>query len=169
MEKTVKIGSNLVRLSNNISFAMIYRNQFGVDIIPAFTPMVAAAFDVITGIMNSADDINDLTVGSVLKNFDGDAAIEAIAHLSGLELVDFINITWAMAKACDDSLPDPATWARGLDSFHLDEIAPEVFKLLARSLVSSKNLVRLTGILNKVKKDQPLTLKPLSSPESSEG
>ena len=168
MEKTIKIGQKEIRLSNNISWAMAYRDQFGIDIIPTLTPLVAAALDVVNGIFTEAEDPNNVTINDALKILDGDAFINAIAHLSGLEFVELIHITWAMAKAADDDIPDPKTWARSLDEFPVDRIAPEVVKLAVKGLVSSKNLKRLNGLKDKIKAVQPLTLKPSSLPESSE-
>ena len=38
MEKTINIGNKSVRLSNNVSWTMEYRDQFGQDIIPTLMP-----------------------------------------------------------------------------------------------------------------------------------
>lgn len=168
MEKTIKIGQSDVRLSNNISWAMCYKDQFGTDIIPTLTPLVAAALDVVSGIFSEADDPNNITLADALKILDGDTFVDMIAHLSGLEFVELIHITWAMAKAADDEIPDPKTWARSLDEFPIDKIAPEVVKLAVKGLVSSKNLKRLTALKNQIKAAQPLTLKPSSLPGSKE-
>ena len=51
MEKTVQIGNKEVHLSNNIGWAIDYRDQFGQDIIPTLLPMVAAALDLIKGLL----------------------------------------------------------------------------------------------------------------------
>lgn len=169
MEKTIKIGKQDVRLTNNISWAMVYRDQFGHDIIPTLTPMMAAVMDIISGIFSASDDPNNITLKDAVQVMDGDAFINAIAHLSGLEFVELINITWAMAKAADDNLPDPMTWARSLDEFPVDKIAPEVVKLAFKGMVSTKNLKRLNDLLGRVRAIQPLTLTPSSSLESSEG
>ena len=37
---------------------------------------------------------------------------EAIIKASAAEFVDFINITWAMAKNADDKITDPKEWIR---------------------------------------------------------
>ena len=168
MEKTIKIGNEEVRLTSNMTWAMIYRDQFGRDIIPTIMPMLAAVADIISGLFRSAENPQKLEISDVLKSLDGDSLIDAVVHLSSLEFVDLINITWAMAKACDDSIPDPMTWVRGLDGFYVDEIAPEVFKLICSGSVSSKNLKRLKGLADAVKTLQPSISTPSSSPESNE-
>ena len=153
MEKTLNIGDKEVRLSNNVGWAMAYRDQFGHDIISSLTPLLASAMDVISGLVGTNGEIS---VGDVLQRLDGDALIEAIAHFSGFEFVDVVKITWAMAKAADQSIPEPRVWVREFDVFPLDEIVPEVTKLVFAGLVSRKNLERLKNLLEKVKRvNQP--------------
>lgn len=169
MEKTIKIGKQEVRLSNNVSWAIIYRDQFGRDIIPTLMPMLAGALDVVSGLAGSIDANGRIELRDVLADLDGDKLIDAMIHLSGLEFVDFINITWAMAKACNDDIPEPRTWVRGFDNFPVDTIAPEVFRLVFRGLVSSKNLKRLKDLTNEIKVIRPtLTPTQSSSPDSNE-
>lgn len=170
MEKTVKIGGKSVRLSNNVSWMMIYRDQFGRDIIPTLMPMIAGALDVVAGLITEVGEDGELTLENVAKIADGDALINALIHIGGAEMVDFINITWSMAKVCDDDLPDPIEWVKGFDDFPIDKLAPEVFGLAFKGVVSSKNLKRLKDLKRKI---QPLANRlistPLSSPDLSEG
>lgn len=169
MEKTIEIGDKAIRLSNNISWTMIYRDQFGQDIVPTLTPMVAAAMDLTSGFLEGVEEVDGkISVTDVMKNLDGERLIDALAHLSGLEFVDLINITWAMAKALDDDIPEPRRWVREFDSFPVDVIAPEVATLAVKGLVSTKNLKRLNDLRKKLKKVQPLTSIPSSLQESNE-
>lgn len=148
MEKTIQIGNKDVRLNNNIGWAIDYRDQFGQDIIPTLLPMVAAALDLIKGLLEEVDDTNNLDWKDILKVIDGDTLLDALVHLGGLEFRDFINITWAMAKCADDSIPEPRTWVRQFDSFEVDVIAPAVFELVYSGIISSKNLNRLKELKN---------------------
>ena len=169
MEKTIKIGKKDVRLSNNISWAIIYRDQFNHDILPTLIPMAAAAIDIVSGFLRSADDPTDVNVTDLLRNMDGDSLLDAVIHLGGLEFVELINITWAMAKALDDDIPDPKTWVRGFDEFPVDKIAPEVFSLAFKGIVSSKNVKRLKDLTKQIKVVQPKsTSTQSSSPDSNE-
>lgn len=168
MEKTIKIGKKEVRLSNNFSWAIIYRDQFGHDIISSLTPMFAAALDIVSGTLNEAQDANgDIGVTDLLKVLDGDKLIDAVIHLSGFESVEIVYIMWAMAKACDDNIPDPKTWIRGFDEFPLDKIVPEVFTLAFKGLVSSKNLKRLKDVTKQIKVIQPESTSTQSSSQDS--
>ncbi|MBQ6501186.1 MAG: hypothetical protein IJI87_07430 [Mogibacterium sp.] len=161
MEKTIKIGNNSVRLSNDIVWALNYRNQFGQDIIPTLMPALAAGIDIVSGLVNAgAGEGDKVDVAKILKNIDGDYLTNAIIHMGGLELNDLINITWSLAKTADEAIPDPAEWVKTLgDGFKVDEVAPVVFELLVKGVVSSKNLKRLEVLKKK--------LQPLSSSMTS--
>ena len=171
MEKTIKVGKKEVRLSNNFGWAIIYRDQFGHDIVSTLTPMLAAALDIISGTMNEASGSNGkVELSDLLKVLDGDKLIDAVIHLSGFESVEIAYIMWAMAKACDDDIPDPKTWIREFEEFPLDTIVPAVGALAFKGLVSSKNLKRLKDLRKSIKVVQPeLTLTQSSSPDSIEG
>lgn len=154
MEKTVQIGNKEVHLSNNIGWAIDYRDQFGQDIIPTLLPMVAAALDLIKGLLEEVEDTNNLEWRDILRLIDGDTLFDALVHLGGLEFRDFINITWAMAKCADDSIPEPRTWVKEFEVFPVDELAPTVFDLIFKGVVSSKNLTRLKDVKKSL---QPMT------------
>lgn len=146
MEKTIQIGNKEVRLNNNIGWTIDYRDQFGTDIIPTLLPMVAAALDLIKGLLEEMEDTSNLEWQDILKTLDGDTLLDALVHLGGLEFKDFINVTWAMAKCADETIPEPRTWVRQFEVFPLDEIAPAVFELIYKGIISSKNLTRLKNL-----------------------
>lgn len=170
MEKTIKIGKKEVRLSNNFSWAMIYRDQFGHDILSTLTPMVAAALDVASGFLNEISTDGKVEIEDIVSALDGDKFTDAVVHMSGFETVEIAYITWAMAKACDDDIADPKTWIRDFDVFPLDTVVPEVFSLALKGLASSKNLKWLKDRLKKIKVVQPKST-PIqsSSLDSNEG
>lgn len=165
MIRTIEIGNKEVRLSNNIGWTMIYKDQFGHDIVSSLTPMLAAGLDLVSGFLSDVDTSKPVDAVDILKKIDGDVLIDAMAHLAGVELVDLINITWAMAKAMDDDLPEPKRWVKDFDEFPVDIIAPEVAKLAFKGMVSTKNLKRLMSLRERVKTIQPLTSTPSSSQE----
>lgn len=167
MIKTIKVGNKTVTLNNNIVWALEYRDQFNKDIIPTLMPAIAAVFDLISGLLNSGEDINgSIDLNKVLKDVDGDYLTEAVIHMGGLEFADLIEITWALAKAADDDIEDPKTWARELGDFPVDVIAPTVFELIMEGVISSKNVKRLKVQLKKL---QPSNLTTSSSQPQSEG
>lgn len=167
MEKTIKIGDKEVRLNNNVGWAMIYRDQFGRDILQTLTPMFASALDVIGGIISETGKTKSFGMEDLLAVMDGDSLLDALAHIGTFEFVDVINLTWALAKTADEDLPDPKVWVREFDTFPIDVIAPEVFGLLIGGLVSSKNLRRLEEIKTELRPESTST--PSSSQDSNEG
>ena len=165
MEKTIKIGKQEVRLSNNIGWALIYRDQFGQDIIPTLMPLLAGLLDIVGGLLKDKKT-DELTITDLAELTDGDAMMNAYIHLGGVEFTDFINVTWALAKCADDSIPEPAIWVRQFEEFPIDVIGPAVFSMIFKGVVSSKNLKRLTSLKEKI---QPvLNSTPLSSQDSNE-
>lgn len=162
MEKTIMIGEKEVRLSNNIGWAIAYRDQFGRDIVPAITPLVAAALDIVSGLI---DEKGVISTADILRSLDGDKFLDAVIHLSGLEFVDLINIIWSMAKVCED-IPEPRVWVRRFEVFPLDEILPAVIPMIVKGLMTTKNWERLKSLGKAI---QPSVSTQFSSPDSSEG
>ena len=169
MIRTLKIGNKEVQLTNNVGWALVYRDQFGHDIVSTLTPMLAVALDLSSGFLQTVGaNKKEVSAEDILKALDGDMLINALAHFAGLEFVDLIHITWAMAKAFDDSLPEPRVWVQEFDEFPVDVIAPEVAKLVFQGMVSAKNAKRLMNLFKSVKGIQPLTSTPSSLQESNE-
>lgn len=168
MIKNIKAGNKEFTLSNSITWTMIYRDQFGHDIVSTLTPVAAAISDVVSGFFEGIQADGTVEFTDVVKNIDGDKLIDVVAHLSGLEFVDLLNITWSMAKAADDNIPYPYKWFSEFEVFPVDDIVPEVVKLAAKGLISTKNLMRLGNLMKQIKMPRPLTSTPSSSPESSE-
>ena len=167
MIKTVKIGNKEVILDNNVGWTLIYKDQFGQDIIPSIMPLLAGALDVVSGLFQEAGDKEEISIDTLAKLADGDALINAMVHIGGFEFVDFLNITWAMAKNADDSIPEPREWIKGFDEFPVDVIGVDVVKLIFKGMVSSKNLKRLNAMIKSVqpKKKSKSISKQSSSPE----
>ena len=167
MEKTIKIGNKSVRLNNNVSWAIAYRDQFGRDIIPTLMPLFASALDVISGLINETGKTDDLELADFAKLADGNALIDAVMHLGGFEFTDLICITWALAKCADDDIPEPREWIKQFSVFPVDVVAPEVFKLIFKGVVSSKNLKRLEDLKKRIQPKKSISTQS-SSPDSNE-
>lgn len=146
MEKTINIGNKSVRLSNNVSWTMEYRDQFGQDIIPTLMPALAALLDVLSGIVRATGKTSGIEVDDLVAVLDGDSLTDAVIHIGGLEFTDLIKIIWAMAKSVDDNLPEPKVWVKDFEVFPVDEVVPAVFDLALTGVMSSKNLARLKNL-----------------------
>lgn len=167
MEKVIKIGSNEVRLSNNVAWVMEYRDQFGKDILPAIMPLITTVSEGISTVLSEAG--TDITIESLSEAING-RAMDVLLPLYQAEFVDLvINVTWAMAKAADEDIDPPKKWVRQFDTFPLDVVGPAIFELVVKGFVSSKNLTRLKRTGKKLKNLQPLQQTKSSSQESNEG
>ena len=165
MEKVIKIGEKEVRLSNNVAWTMEYRDQFNKDIVPAIMPLLSTMTEAISSVVSEAG--TDLTLQSLADAVQG-RANDILLPMYQLELVDLINVTWAMAKAADEDIDPPRKWIRQFDNFPLDVIGPAVFELVMRGFVSSKNLIRLKGLKVKLENLQPSRSTTSSSQDSNE-
>lgn len=145
MEKTIKIGKVPVKLNNNIGWLRAYRNQFGHDILPTLMPIAASVLDLLGALIDENGTAN-IDIASLIKAADSDKMIDAVIHASGFEVVELINIVWALAKCADPDVPDPETWEKQFEVFPLDTVVPEVAKLIISGTVSSKNVKRLANL-----------------------
>lgn len=152
MEKTIKLGEKEVTLSNNVTWFIKYRNQFGKDMVQTLTPALASVLDIIGAIDIKVDDDGNLDFGDSFKVLNGDTVTDIMLHAGGLEFVDLLNIVWAMAKVKDPSIKEPEEWYKDFDVFPLDEIAPDLFELITAGLMTSKNFKGLQEKLKKLRK-----------------
>ena len=167
MEKAIKIGKQEVRLNNNVAWTMEYRDQFGKDILPALMPIIVSMVEGVSSVIAEAgtEKIEAEAVADALQG----RSLDILLPMFQVEFVDVIvNVTWAMAKAADESIAPPKQWVRQFDEFPLDVVGPAVYELALKGFVSSKNLKRLKGLGKDLKKLQPLRSTTSSSPDSSE-
>ena len=168
MEKIVKIGNKEVRLNNNVAWTMEYRDQFGKDILPAIMPLLSSMIEGVSTIIAEATEGGDMTTTSIAEALQG-KSLDVLLPMYQAEFVDLvINVTWAMAKAADESIEPPKRWVRQFDAFPLDEVGPAVFDMVLKGFVSSKNLKRLKGIGKSLKNLQPSHSTTSSSQPSNE-
>lgn len=151
MIKTVTIDDKDVRLDNNIGWAMEYRDQFGRDIIPALMPLVAGIVTVIGGVIDEIGTGKEIEAADVIKALSGETLTEAVIQASQLEVVDFVNIVWALARNADETIPEPRRWVKQFETFPLDELVPVVANMIIKGVTSSKNWERLQAALESLR------------------
>ena len=166
MEKIINIENKEVRLNNNVAWTMEYRDQFGKDIVPAIMPLLASMMEgVSTVIADAGEEVTTSTIAEALQG----RAMDILLPMFQAEFVDLVvNVTWAMAKAADESILPPKQWVRQFDGFYIDTIGPAIFDMVLTGFVSSKNLKRLKGIGESLKNLQPSLSTTSSSPDSNE-
>jgi len=144
MIKTITIDEGQeITLSNNIGWLLVYKDQFGQDVVPSLIPILNAGIDLGYSLYTTTGGKIDK---DSIANLDMDAVQEALYKLAGFEMVDFLNIVWAMAKNADDGIPEPKKWLNQFDVFPMDELVPAVGELLYKGMISSKNSTRLQDL-----------------------
>ena len=154
MEKVIKIGKQEVKLSNNVAWTMEYRDQFGKDIVPALMPVLASVVEGASSLIGEASN-GEVNMQELAEAVEG-RAMEILLPLFQVEFVDtIINVTWAMAKAADETIDPPKKWVRQFEEFPLDVVVPAVYDMVLKGFVSSKNLKRLKKLGTSLRSLQP--------------
>ena len=169
MEKVINIGDVPVKLSNNVAWAMEYRDQFGKDVVQEHVPMLASVAEMFASVISDTGKTGGVTIADIFEAIEGRAMDIMIPLMQTEFMTVAINITWAMAKAADESIDPPKQWVRQFDEFPLDVVIPAVYELACKGFVSSKNLERLMSLKDNVKMSQPSLSIQSSSQVLNEG
>lgn len=149
MEKIINIEGQELKLNNQVAWTMEYKDQFGRDIVPVIMPMVSAIVEGLASVI-SESETKEISAKQISEAFQG-RSMEILLPMFQVEFVDIIiNVTWALAKCADETIPEPKKWIRQFDSFPLDIIVPEVYQLVMQGFVSSKNWARLKEMSEKL-------------------
>lgn len=149
MEKIINIEGRELKLNNQVAWTMEYKDQFGRDIVPVIMPMVSAIVEGLASVI-SESETKEISAKQISEAFQG-RSMEILLPMFQVEFVDIIiNVTWALAKCADETIPEPKKWIRQFDSFPLDIIVPEVYQLVMKGFVSSKNWGRLKEMSEKL-------------------
>ena len=158
MIKRVDLGSGReITLSNELSWLIEYRSQFGQDIVPVLMPLILSVSKGISAVVEEAGGIDKLTEETFFRVLGSDSFIDIALKLSAFEIVDILYITWAMAKAYDPGITEPNAWIRSLSGDNHEEVPladvliPAVAELVIKGVISSKNSKRLTESISKMK------------------
>lgn len=144
MEKKIKLdGKTSITLNNNVGWLFLYKDQFGRDIVPTLVPVLNAGIDLVFGVYKETG--GKISKDSIMS-IDTDALTDAVYNAAAIEAVDLLNIVWALAKNADDEIPEPREWFRQFETFPVDVVAPAVFELVFKGMVSTKNLKRLQSL-----------------------
>lgn len=156
MQEVIKISDKEIVLSNNISWALEYRDQFGSDIIQDHIPLLETITEALASVIGE-NGTNGIDVADIVSSLEGRTMDIMLPMMQTRFMELFVNVTWAMAKAADEDIDPPKKWVRQFDTFPLDIIVPTIYDLAFKGFVSSKNLKRLTALKDEVvkKKSQP--------------
>lgn len=145
MKKTIKIADQSVELNSSAGWFYDYREQFGHDIMPDLLPILEGLLGTLAELQEGESDELILTDEIVGKIIDA---------LATAEITTIFNITWAMAHNADDKIKQPREWMNDFETFPVDEVVPELIRMVLESSVSSKNA---KSLLEKMETIKPLT------------
>lgn len=142
MHRPYQVSENQsVVLDSSAGWLYIYNDYFGHDILPDLLPIMEGVLDAIANVVGVIEgtEIEDIVKALVDKQVIDDVFVD----LAAIEMTTILNVFWAMAKNEDNSIPAPEQFFKQFDVFPVDQIAPELFKQLLQSSISSKNLESL--------------------------
>ena len=169
MKKEITIGNQRVELNSSAGWLYVYREQFGWDILPDLMPIVETVLGFAVKTLSNVTG-GTLYITDIVAVLDDDTIDEMLSTISGLELTTMLNIFWALAKNADDEVGRPKDFVNSFDTFPVDEVCPEVFKMIVESSISSKNAKRLLAVLKSLKESGSRSLSmSLQSQELTEG
>lgn len=168
MEKTIRIDKDHeITVNNNLAWMMIYKSQFGHDIVPEVMPLIGAISEMVSGLAAGGMEIT--SAEDFVSRLDKEILTNMLVELTGLEFVSFVNVCWALAKSADPDIDEPMVWIRQFDSFPIDILAPEIFELIVKGVVSEKNWKRLQSQIKSLKpKKKAGQTSSKSSPQESQ-
>ena len=167
MIRQISIGDQQVELSSSAGWLYVYRAQFGRDILPDLMPIIESVVDMATKVLGKLEGTT-IEFKDVMTSMDEDTVTDIMINLSTLELTTMLNIVWAMAKKADKTIEPPEDFFDRFETFPIDEVVPEIFRMILESSISTKNAERLLTMMDDLK--QKLSRSTDSqSPELTEG
>lgn len=134
-----------IELSSSLGWLLIYREQFGHDILPDIMPIIESGLTTAVKVMQSSDE--GAKEVDILKNINDEILTDVFISLSGLQLTTVLNIIWAMAKKANTDIKDPESFYDEYEMIPFDTVLPVIVKMLVNSMVSSKNARRLLTMM----------------------
>ena len=160
MIKKVNLGNNQsIELNGSVGWLLLYREQFGHDILPDLMPMLEGSLDAMVKAFNKEDQEDEedkkdpkSTAKDLVARIDDDILLDIWTSLSGFELTTLLQIVWAMAKKADPEIAPVEDYFDQFDSISIDKLAPAVFRTIVESTVSSKNARSLLKMIDQIRR-----------------
>lgn len=137
MKRTFDFAGTPVELNSSMGWLLLYKEQFGHDILPDLMPAVDSVFGLGVDLIKEVD-MDEITVWELLQKLDKDMVSEALATASGLGATTMVQILWALAKNADPRIPGPIEWINSFDTVPLDKVFMPVLYLIVDSCLSKK-------------------------------
>ncbi|MDY2986135.1 MAG: hypothetical protein SOR77_00735 [Peptoniphilus sp.] len=131
MEKVIEINGRQVAFKANAAFPLVYKNQFGKDILTIIMPIISELLKGADELMAKKETIKASDLGALLEN------------VYALELNDILSLIWTMAKIADPNIKEPLVWFSEFEEFPIFDVAKELLTILIPSLVTKKKLTKI--------------------------
>lgn len=165
MKRTFDFDGTPVELNSSMGWILIYKEQFGHDILPDLMPAIDAVFGLSLDLIGDLN-LDEIGLDEILRKLDKDMVSEALATASGLGATTMVQIIWSLAKNANPDIPGPLKWINSFETIPFDEVFMPVINLIFDSCVSKKKARSLLMALKKKKAKSQQTSS--SSEESTE-
>lgn len=148
MKRTFDFGGTPVELNSSMGWILIYKEQFGHDILPDLMPAIDAVFGLSLDLIGDLN-LDEIGLDEILRKLDKDMVSEALATASGLGATTMVQILWSLAKNANPDIPGPLKWINSFETIPFDEVFMPVINLIFDSCVSKKKARSLLMALKK--------------------
>ena len=153
MKRTFDFDGTPVELNSSMGWILIYKEQFGHDILPNLMPAIDAVFGLSLDLIGDLN-LDEIGLDEILRKLDKDMVSEALATASGLGATTMVQILWSLAKNANPDIPGPLKWINSFETIPFDEVFMPVINLIFDSCVSKKKARSLLMALKKTKSQQ---------------
>ena len=148
MKRTFDFDGTPVELNSSMGWILIYKEQFGHDILPDLMPAIDAVFGLSLDLIGDLN-LDEIGLDEILRKLDKDMVSEALATASGLGATTMVQILWSLAKNANPDIPGPLKWINSFETIPFDEVFMPVINLIFDSCVSKKKARSLLMALKK--------------------
>lgn len=170
MVKTIKINSKeSFKINSSMGWIYTYQEQFGHDVMVVLLPALEAALGAAIDLLQNVDTKGkkEIDVAELVKSADEQTIQTLMLSLSSAQLYMLTNVVWALAKNADDDIAEPKEWFNSFEQFPLDEILPEVLKIVVNACFSKKKIQKIRDLFSSLRAN-PSESSESPLPESTE-
>lgn len=172
MIKTITLREGVeITLANDTLWIEHYQTQFGKDILNTLMPLLLGIGPLISGLAEenggSLEKLGQKDVFGVLG--DPDRMLDIARGFGSFDAADIMHITWAMAKAYDEAIPDHIKWQKELAGPNHESlpIGKVLLPAIAELMISGVEASFWTGLTEKTK-EATKDLKPKKKAQPKE-
>lgn len=160
MVKTIELREGVeITLANDTLWLEYYQAQFNKDVLNTLMPLLLSVGPMIAGLAEESGSLGEISQEAAFAVLgDPDRMLDIVRGFGAFDSTDIMHITWAMAKAYDENIPDHIKWQKDLagpehESLPIaTKILPAITELMVKG-VETSFWMRLTENAKKVKAD----------------